>query len=89
MAAGTEENMTPTRSQRLVYLVKAVAASLFEADPIAVAIDARLHHATLTVAGQTNFQTERLTEMRYTEEDPAGHFIGHAGGEYLIRMVGG
>lgn len=86
LASGIEENLTPRDSQRMVYLVKGVADSLYNAGQIADEINHLLHGATLTVGGATNFWTARETVVRYQEIDPAGHAIGHAGGEYVIRL---
>ena len=86
LASGLEDNQTPTRSQRFVYLVKGVAASLNTAGQIADQIDTLLHDTTLTVTGSANFWTARITTVRYQEVDPAGHVIGHAGGEYVFRL---
>jgi len=88
LASGIEENLTPTRSQRMVYLVKAVANSLSLAGSLAGLIDGLLHDQPLTIAGANNFWIARETIVRYQEIDPAGHVIGHAGGEYAIRLEG-
>ena len=87
LASGIEENLTPTDSQRLVYLVKGVAASLLQAGTIADQIHVLLHNKTLTVNGSTNFWTGRESILAYTEVEPTGVTVGHAGGEYLIRIV--
>lgn len=86
LAAGMEENMTPTDSQRYVYLVKGVASSLLTAGTIADQINTLLHKQTLTVSGATNFWTSRESMVRYTEVLDTGRTVGHAGGEYLIRI---
>jgi len=85
LGSGIEDNMTPTRSNRMVYTVQGVASTLSAAGAIAEQIDTLLHQATLTVTGHTNFWTARENIIRYQEVDPAGHTIGHAGGEYVIR----
>ena len=87
LASGLEENLTPTESQRLVYLVKGVAATLLQAGTIADQVYALLHNQTLTVSGATNFWTGRESIIAYTEVEPTGATVGHAGGEYLIRIV--
>jgi hypothetical protein len=87
LASGIEENMTPTDSQRLVYLVKGVAATLVQAGTIADQVNALLHDQELTVSGSVNFWTSRETIVRYTEVQETGRTLGHAGGEYLIRVV--
>lgn len=88
LSAGVEDNMTPTRAQRLVYLVKGVAASVYAAGLIASQIDTLLHGAagSLSVSGGTAFWAARESVVRYQEIDPAGHVIGHAGGEYAFRV---
>ena len=83
--AGTEENQTPHRSQRWVYLVKGVASSVHAAGEIASEIDNRLHGVTLTVTGATQFWAARETIVRYQELDDVGHTIGNAGGTYAFR----
>lgn len=87
LASGLEENLTPTESQRLVYLVKGVATTLLQAGTIADQVYALLHNQTLTVSGATNFWTGRESIIAYTEVEPTGATVGHAGGEYLIRIV--
>lgn len=87
LASGLEENLTPTESQRLVYLVKGVATTLLQAGTIADQVYALLHNQTLTVGGATNFWTGRESIIAYTEVEPTGATVGHAGGEYLIRIV--
>ena len=87
LASGIEENLTPTNSQRYVYLVKGVAATLLQAGTIADQVHALLHNKTLTVSGGTNFWTGRETIIAYTEVESTGATVGHAGGEYLIRIV--
>ncbi len=87
LASGIEENLTPTPSQRLVYLVKGVANTLLQAGTIADQINALLHDATLSVNGATNFWTARESIIAYTELESTGKTVGHAGGEYLIRIV--
>jgi len=87
LASGLEENLTPTESQRLVYLVKGVATTLLQAGTIADQINTLLHNQTLTVSGATNFWTGRESIIAYTEVEPTGATVGHAGGEYLIRIV--
>ncbi len=86
LASGVEENVTPRDSQRYVYLVKGVAASLHTAGLVAEQIRARLHHQSLTVSGSTCFWAARETVVRYQEVDPGGHVVGHAGGEYAFRL---
>lgn len=86
LASGLEENMTPRDSERRVYLVKAVAASLGSALVLAEHIDALLHKQTLSISGYVNFWTSRDTLLQYLEYDPAGVVYGHAGGEYVIRV---
>lgn len=86
LASGREENLTPTDTQRLVHLVKGVAASLQAAGSIASEIHALLHHGAVTVTGGTVFWAARETIVRYQEIDPGGHVIGHAGGEYAFRV---
>ncbi len=85
-AGGAEENLTPTESQRLVYLVKGVASTLYQAGQIADEIKVLLHNQVLTVSGWTNFWTALETPIEYVETTPAGQRIGHAGGEYAIRI---
>lgn len=86
-ASGIEENVTPTDSERFVYLVKGVARSLYSAGQIADEVRTLLHERVLTVTGYTNFWTAQETYVRYTETDPGGQTIGHAGGEYAIRLA--
>lgn len=86
LASGLEENVAPPRSQRLVYLVKGVAATLSAAGALATAVDGLLHASPLTVTGATCFQAKRLSVVRYQETDAAGYTISHAGGEYLLRL---
>jgi hypothetical protein len=86
LASGMEENLTRTRSNRMVYLVKAIAPSLYQAGQIADLVDALLHDHELSPTGFHNFWTARETVVRYQEIDPAGHIIGHAGGEYAFRL---
>jgi len=87
LASGLEENMTPTNSQRMVYLVKGVAATLLQAGTIADQVYTLLHDQTLSVSGRTNFWTGRESIIAYTDVEPTGATVGHAGGEYLIRIV--
>ena len=86
LSSGLEENMTPTRSQRYVYLVKGVASSLMAAGALQDAIDDLLHGTTLTVTGSTMFHSSRITVVRYQERDSGDHVIGHAGGEYAFGL---
>jgi len=86
MQAGNEGNVTPTRSERRVYLVKGVAASLGSAETLAGHIDDLLHDATITALGFVNFWSARETIVRYIETDSQGQTIGHAGGEYGIEL---
>jgi hypothetical protein len=86
LQSGVEENLTPTRSDRMVYLVKGIGRTLYQAGQIADMIDDLLHDKTLTVSGFANFWTARETILRYQEIDPTGQVIGHAGGQYAIRI---
>jgi hypothetical protein len=86
LASGVEENMTPTDSQRYVYLVKGVAPSLYTAGLIAEQAHLLLQHTHMTITGSACFWAARETVVRYQEVDPAGHVIGHAGGEYVFRL---
>lgn len=87
LASGIEENATPADTQRYVYLVKGVASSLNTAGLIANQIHTLLHGTNPTVSGSTCFWAVRETVVRYQEVDPAGHVIGHAGGEYAFRLA--
>jgi putative Mn2+ efflux pump MntP len=86
LASGVEDNMTPVRTNRLIYNVQGVATSLNAAGALADAIDDLLHGVELSIVGYGNFWTARETVIAYQELDPAGHIIGHAGGEYAIRV---
>lgn len=90
LSGGVEDNQTPARTQRLVYLVKGVAISVYVAGQIAAQIDTLLHGAagSLSISGGTAFWASRESVVRYQEIDPAGHVIGHAGGEYAFRVEG-
>ena len=84
LASGIENNQTPTDTQRLVYLIKGVADSLLTAGLISDEINTLLHHKETSI-GSGVFWVARETVVRYQEVDPAGHVIGHAGGEYAFR----
>jgi hypothetical protein len=86
LLAATEENYTPLRSERRIYLVKGVAETLAKAQDIAADIDTALHSATLSASGYANFWTMRQTLVSYIETDPAGAQYGHAGGQYVVRV---
>ena len=85
-ASGIEENLTPTRSSRMIYLVKGVADTMYEAGQIADAVDTLLHGTTITPTGYSNFWTAREMHVRYVETDPGGQIVAHSGGEYAIRI---
>lgn len=86
--SGVDENATPRRSERLIYGVKGVANTLYQAGQLADRIDALLHQAALAVTGYgTAFWVARESEISYMERDPVGHDIGHRGGEYAIRIA--
>jgi hypothetical protein len=84
LASGLEENQTRVDTQRLVYLIKGVADSLLTAGLLAEQIQALVHHKETSI-GSGVFWAARETVVRYQEVDPAGHTIGHAGGEYAFR----
>lgn len=87
MQVGNEDNETKARSETRTYLVKGLASSLGGAVPIADAIDALMHdNGTMVVSGYTVFQTKRVSVVRFLEVTPGGQTIGHAGGEYTIRL---
>ncbi len=86
LQTGREDNETKSRSERRVYLVKGVADSQGSADTLSAEIDALLHDQELTVAGFTVFWMERDTIVEFLEVKSDGQTIGHAGGEYLIRL---
>lgn len=87
-ASGVEENYTPRRSLRFVYLVKGVADSQLTAGQIADAVDDLVHGAALAVSGwNTSFWCHRESTVRYIELDDAGHEIAHAGALYQIRLA--
>ena len=86
LADGREDNLTPLRSVREVYLVKALAATLYKAGQIADRVDAILHGSQLSVSGWANFWLARETIVRFEEVDPAGRTVGHAGAEYAIHV---
>ena len=87
LASGIEENLTPTDSQRFIYNIQGVAATLLQAGTIADQVHALLHDQRLTVSDAINFWTSRESIIRYTEVEDTGRTLGHAGGEYLIRIV--
>jgi hypothetical protein len=87
VSAATEDNESPRRTQRAVYLVKAVAATMLQAGTIAGHIDTLLHDATLSPTGYINFWTARETIVHYVEVDAAGNTIAHQGGEYAVRVT--
>jgi hypothetical protein len=89
LASGIEQNNNVVRMQRMTYLVKGVASSVYAAGAIADAADALLHDTTLTVTGYTVFLVGRTSVVRYQERDPVGNVIGHAGGEYVVWMQTG
>jgi len=86
LATGNEDNLTPTASQRFVYLVKGVADTLLQAGTIAAQVHTLLQNQTLTVSGGLNYWTARESILAYTEIEPTGATVGHAGGEYLVRI---
>lgn len=81
-----EENATPSRSERRVYLVKGVAATLAAAEEIAVDIDAALNEATITASGYAGYWCVRESFVSSIELDTTGETFGHAGGEYVVRV---
>jgi hypothetical protein len=86
LSSGREDNLTPLRSVREIYLVKAVARTLYEAGQIADRIDYDLHGTTLNVDGWHHFWLARETIVRYEEITAGGRTIGHAGGEYAVHV---
>ncbi len=86
MQTGSEDNLVPARSETRVYLVKAVAASLGSAETLGDEIDDLLHNQELTVAGFEVFWMQRASIVSFIEVDSRGQTIGHAGGEYMIRL---
>ena len=86
--SGVDENETPRRSERLIYGVKGVANTFYQAGQLADRIDALLNQSTLAVTGWgTAFWMARESEIAFVERDPAGRDIGHKGGEYAIRIA--
>jgi hypothetical protein len=87
MVAGIEDNRTRVRTTNYTYLIKGVAPSLLAAGSIASAIDDLVHDQRgYALAGGTAFWSTRQLVVRYQEIDPAGHVIGHSGGEYSFRV---
>ncbi len=86
--AGGDENLTPADSQDLYYQVRGVSrTSPDAAGAIDDSVRARLHGATLTVSGWTNFWTSRQQAIRFTETDEVGSARRyHAGAFYRIRL---
>jgi len=83
---GGDENMTPNRTRRLRYTVRAVAENLDQAGTIAGHVDTLLHQQTLTVTGWANFWLAREQDVAYVEIDAAGQPVYHTGGVYEIRI---
>lgn len=86
LASGTEDNVTPTDSRRLIYAVRCISESLEEAGRASEAIRGALHRKTLSVDGWTNYWSAQVTDIRYREVDPAGRSYWHAGGEFEFRI---
>lgn len=84
---GADENLTPHRSKRFVYLIKAIAPTLETAGEIDALIEALMRNASLSIPSHSVFWTARLTEVRYIEYDPAGQpAYGHSGADYEFRL---
>lgn len=89
MASGLEENVTPRRSQRTVYLVKGVARSKATAGQIAEAGLAALRDVELNVTGWGWFWTAPINYIAFSEIDPAqvSEMLWHCGWELAIRLA--
>ena len=83
---GGHWNMTPSDLQGHVYLVKGVSENQKQAGDIDDDIRGVLHNATLTIAGYTNFDTQREEQVRYVETLDSGKLVYHAGAYYRIRI---
>lgn len=89
LQSGLEENVSPRRSQRNVYLVKGIARSRLTAGQISAAALAALRDVELSVSGWGWFWTAPLMAISFAEPDPAqvSEMIYHTGWEYVIRLA--
>ncbi len=85
-AGGGDRNWSPRRYKNYLYLVKAVADGRKKAGTVMEKVDAVLHGGTITVAGYTNYRTERETDVAYTEVPRDGNPIYHNGAYFRIRL---
>ena len=83
---GGDLNITPRRERFPAYTIKAIAETLGDAGAIDAAIDALLHHQTISISGWTNFWLARDVDVAYFEVDPLGRRIYHTGAIYKIRF---
>ncbi len=86
LASGVEEDLTPTRQVRLVYLIKAVADDADDALAIARRIDELMHQVSFPAGGMSTFWCQRDTMVKLMEEGMGGRSIWHVGAQYVIRL---
>lgn len=87
VASAIEENLTPTRSVRLVYLIKAIGYPSNTAQTITNRVDALLIANTLEVTGWGNVVAKRISLVQYLENGPAGQPLLHYGAEYQLTLA--
>lgn len=87
LTSAVEENLTPTRSMRLVYLIKAVGYTSNSALTILTAVDNLVLANTLSVTGWGNVVAKRLSIVSYLEPGPSGQPIVHYGAEYQLILA--
>lgn len=87
LQAGGPENITASDLRDEVYNVQAYARTPALAGSIDAQVSSLLHHGSLTVSGYTNIWCGRETDLEYTESEPTGAIIYHAGALYRIRLT--
>ena len=86
LAAGGDENQTPSRMKDLLYFVRAYADTAKEAGEIDAIIDGLLHNQELSITGWANYWLAREDDLSDIENAKSGEKIHMTGANYRMRL---
>jgi len=86
LAAGADENITPSRMKDQLYFIRAYAATAKEAGEIDAVIDGLLHDQELSITGWANYWLAREDEFSIIENQESGDKNYMAGANYRLRL---
>lgn len=84
--AGGPLNITPSDIREAIYYIRGYAYSDDTAANIDNAISNILHGHTLSIAGYTNYRTQREEDITTLDIEPSGERVYSAGAYYRISL---